>query len=160
MASPTVSAAAEQLVHAVASLASALGASAGVSQLGDAWRVLAAVACAYALYSLVIGLLHPTPKVVVPLGEDVEPALSGAKFDTATLAKQPSVVHCWDPSTMDVLGEPLPVMNEKAVAAAVARARAAQRTWAGSSFDARRKLLRTMLRFIVEVREETHARCA
>lgn len=66
------------------------------------------------------------------------------------------IVQCWDPSSMKSLGE-LPAMNREEVVARIERSRRAQATWAKSSFDQRRLLLQTMLKYIVD-NQETIAR--
>ena len=111
-----------------------------------------ALALAATLASSGLEIFASTPAVSVPVDPQTHAAPDGPKFDTKLLAKQPKVVYCWDPCTMDALGT-LPAMSAAEVNATVARARAAQRAWVGSSFAARRRLLRTMLRFIVENQE-------
>eukprot|EP00414_Alexandrium_minutum_P000722 CAMPEP_0113820238 /NCGR_PEP_ID=MMETSP0328-20130328/1140_1 /TAXON_ID=39455 /ORGANISM="Alexandrium minutum" /LENGTH=518 /DNA_ID=CAMNT_0000788173 /DNA_START=82 /DNA_END=1635 /DNA_ORIENTATION=+ /assembly_acc=CAM_ASM_000350 len=93
-----------------------------------------------------------TPQVVVKADEEERcRELSGRrKFDYANeWGKFKSSIPCWDPSTMDFLGE-MPAHSEGDVQSIVARARAAQRAWTGSSFARRRQLLRVLQRFILE----------
>src|SRR5690606_17620280 len=52
-----------------------------------------------------------------------------------------NTIECFDPATREPLGT-VPVDDAQAVAAAVARARQAQRGWAESDFDLRRRVLR------------------
>ena len=69
-----------------------------------------------------------------------------------------SVVKCWDPCTLADLGS-VPATAPADVVAAVARCRAAQATWATSTFAQRRTLMKIMLRFVVE-NQATIARVA
>jgi len=69
---------------------------------------------------------------------------------------RPGIVQCWDPSSMKNLGD-LPAMGRDEVVARIERARRAQATWAKSSFDQRRLLLKTMLKYIID-NQETIAR--
>mmetsp|Transcript_31916 Transcript_31916/g.74705 ORF Transcript_31916/g.74705 Transcript_31916/m.74705 type:complete len:611 (+) Transcript_31916:72-1904(+) len=93
-----------------------------------------------------------TPKVVVETTEEERSRSFEAKrkFDYASeWNPSKSVVPCWDPSTMDFLGE-MPVNPPAEVREIVARARKAQQTWSQSPWAQRRQLLRVMRRFIVE----------
>mmetsp|Transcript_102032 Transcript_102032/g.286774 ORF Transcript_102032/g.286774 Transcript_102032/m.286774 type:complete len:607 (-) Transcript_102032:122-1942(-) len=93
-----------------------------------------------------------TPKViVVPGEEESSKELPGRrKFDYAKeWGASKSSVPCWDPATMDYLGE-VPAHSADDVRKAVARARVAQQKWAESSFSKRRQLLRVIQRFILE----------
>eukprot|EP00931_Biecheleriopsis_adriatica_P032462 TRINITY_DN18941_c0_g1_i1.p1 TRINITY_DN18941_c0_g1~~TRINITY_DN18941_c0_g1_i1.p1 ORF type:complete len:641 (-),score=136.65 TRINITY_DN18941_c0_g1_i1:141-2015(-) len=65
-------------------------------------------------------------------------------------AKWPkSSVPCWDPTTLEFLGE-MPAQGEKELAEMVQRARRAQQVWKNSSFAQRRQLLRILQRFVLE----------
>ena len=77
------------------------------------------------------------------------------KFDTSKMFTNPNVIYNWDPSTFDSLGE-TPVTTEKEVNEIVARSRVAQETWKSSSFATRVKLMRVMLRYIIE-NQEVHS---
>ena len=63
------------------------------------------------------------------------------------------VVHLWDPSTFDSLGEKQ-AMSVEQVNATVARAKVAQEQWRHSTFGQRRLLMRTMMRFFTENQEQ------
>lgn len=93
-----------------------------------------------------------TPQVTVA-AEDEERCreLSGKrKFDYKTeWGKSKSVVPCWDPATMDYLGE-LPACSPEDVRQMLGRARGAQQRWAATPFAQRRQLLRVLQRFILE----------
>ena len=106
-----------------------------------------AVACAVA-WSLCRG---QAPKVIVAPVEEEEasnPKTPHRKFcwDTDRTKEH---VPCWDPATMDYLGE-APAMTPEQVIEKIQLARDAQKCWAKSTFVQRRYLLRIILRFIVE----------
>mmetsp|Transcript_22471 Transcript_22471/g.67436 ORF Transcript_22471/g.67436 Transcript_22471/m.67436 type:complete len:599 (+) Transcript_22471:233-2029(+) len=134
-------------------------------ELADALYYLAAATLTYyAVQFSGIVIEWPAPKVVVDpaLAEPKEP---GKLFDLlaherkgAAKKLDQSVVKCWDPSTLQDLGE-VPTTQPADVVAAIAKCRKAQETWASSSFAQRRKLMKTMLRFVVE-NQATIARVA
>ena len=91
---------------------------------------------------------------VLPPGRPkLTPATASPRIDG-----QPSLIRCWDPTTMEDLGT-AKVDTPADVEDAVRRARRAQHEWRRSSFAQRRRLLRTLLRFIVE-NTQTVARVA
>jgi len=131
--------------------------------LAVSYGCAALVACAVAA-TLAACASWPVPSVVVDEALAAPPAPT-RKFDLAAheaagAARRGdrSVVRCWDPSTLADLGD-VPVTDAAGVAAAVATARAAQRAWATSSFAARARLMRVMLKFVVE-NQRTIARVA
>ena len=71
----------------------------------------------------------------------------------STTAEAPSRIPCADPATRESLGE-VRVDTPAEVAAAVARARAAQKKWRKSSFDERRDVLRRLLAYTVDHKDE------
>jgi acyl-CoA reductase-like NAD-dependent aldehyde dehydrogenase len=64
-----------------------------------------------------------------------------------------SAIRCMDPATREVLGE-VAVDTQAEVAATVARAKAAQMEWRRSSFEERRRVLRRLLEYTVEHKDE------
>jgi len=93
-----------------------------------------------------------TPVVKVePKEEEKARALEGRqKFDYASQwGKSQDTIPCWDPATMDFLGQ-LPVHSPDTVRDMVGKARRAQRAWCETSFAQRRQLLRVIQRFILE----------
>ncbi len=74
------------------------------------------------------------------------------KFSYDRLKGEKNTVFYWDPSTMDYLGETR-AMSAEEVNSAVARARKAQSSWKNSSFQTRRLLMRTMLKYFTENQE-------
>mmetsp|Transcript_35117 Transcript_35117/g.108797 ORF Transcript_35117/g.108797 Transcript_35117/m.108797 type:complete len:598 (-) Transcript_35117:64-1857(-) len=106
----------------------------------------------------------PVPRVSVDPAL-AEPPTGAKKFDLkaheaagAARTLDQSVVRCWDPCTLADLGT-VPTTSPADVVKAVARCRAAQEQWATSSFAQRRKLMRVMLRFVVD-NQATIARVA
>ena len=95
------------------------------------------------------------PKVIVPLTkeESSETLTDMKKFDVSKLVNETSTVYMWDPSTLDYFGSK-PAMNAEEVKSIVERSRLAQATWKNSSFETRRLLMRTMLRYFTENQEE------
>jgi acyl-CoA reductase-like NAD-dependent aldehyde dehydrogenase len=91
------------------------------------------------------------PKIHVELKpEEKQDVLSGyPKFDPKKLDGERERVYLWDPSTFDYFGE-VKAMSAEEVKAAVTRARKAQAVWKESSFEKRRLLMRTMLKYITE----------
>jgi acyl-CoA reductase-like NAD-dependent aldehyde dehydrogenase len=68
-------------------------------------------------------------------------------------ADPPPTIPCVDPGTKEALGE-IVVDSPADVDAAVARAKAAQRHWRQSSFDERREILRRLMAYTVEHKDE------
>ena len=100
------------------------------------------------------------PKITVQLDEDeAEDEIKRKKFDPKDFdTRSKTTIKCWDPSTMDFLGN-AKVTSPDEVRDAVKRARKAQETWKSSTFEKRKYLMRIMLRYIVE-NQETIARVA
>lgn len=103
---------------------------------------------------LVLGRLlwHPSvPRVLVPLEPDeAADVLDGTEPETPS---GPNQVPCFDPSTGRRLGS-VPAATAEDVKAAVAKARKAQLTWARSSFEKRRHLMRILSRCALEHAED------
>lgn len=64
-----------------------------------------------------------------------------------------SHIRCEDPGTRELLGE-IPVDGPSEVEAAVARARAAQREWRSTSFEQRREVLRRLMAYTVDHKDD------
>lgn len=120
---------------------------------------LSVLLAAVVIYATLLILGSETvPKVTVSVDEEErEDTLQGRKKVDPTI-KKTDCVPCWDPATMNELGE-APVMSDGDVHAAVARCQAAQAEWGKSDFKQRRTLLKILLRFIVE-NQETITRVA
>ena len=100
------------------------------------------------------------PRIKVQLDEDEsKDEISRPKFDPENFnTRSKTTIPCWDPSTMDFLGN-AKVTSPDQVRDAVKRARKAQETWKMSTFAQRKYLMRIILRYIVE-NQETIARVA
>ncbi|KAI4170775.1 MAG: hypothetical protein LQ348_007054 [Seirophora lacunosa] len=89
----------------------------------------------------------------VPLPEQAKPGWSGRILEEPAI-KIPgsSVIQCYDPATGQLLGNVNPTTPD-GIDRAVARAAEAQQEWAKTTFTQRRKVLRTMLKFILDNQE-------
>ncbi len=77
------------------------------------------------------------------------PKLRSVSPDDAASTQSPTVIECLSPTTGEKFGE-WPCDDAQAVAKAVARARKAQRAYAGAHFETRRRVLRAILSAVVE----------
>lgn len=106
----------------------------------------------HSLYLLAEYLLMPIPSINVMLtqAESKDDGVDSAQFSEIRLKidSAPNTIQCFDPSTLQKLGE-VPAMTAKEVNEACAKAAAAQKEWAKTSFAERRQVLRTMQRYIV-----------
>lgn len=68
-------------------------------------------------------------------------------------AGEPTEIRCFDPATKESLGS-IGVDDPDDVAEVVARARSAQKRWRTSSFEERRELLRKLMAYTVEHKDE------
>ncbi|KAG1661699.1 hypothetical protein FOA52_002035 [Chlamydomonas sp. UWO 241] len=93
------------------------------------------------------------PSISVPLtAAEASDTLNGAAYDPSKPVDK-DLVPCYDPATMQLLGH-VPAMSETEVRAIIKKAKAAQAVWKSSPFSQRRKLLRILLKFVVENQEE------
>ncbi|KAI4269544.1 MAG: hypothetical protein LQ337_007215 [Flavoplaca oasis] len=90
----------------------------------------------------------------VPLPEQCKPGWSGRILDNPSI-KVPgsSAIQCYNPATGELLGQVNPATPD-GIDRAVARAAEAQKEWATNTFRQRRKVLRTMLKFILDNQED------
>ncbi|KXZ42649.1 hypothetical protein GPECTOR_127g527 [Gonium pectorale] len=111
--------------------------------------IVAAVALGLALLlkDVISTFLIPSIKVELTDAE-ANDKIEAAKYQLGQPFDK-DVVPCYDPSTMQLLGH-LPAMSAAEVRARIARAKDAQKVWRNSSFSQRRKLLRILLKFIIE----------
>eukprot|EP00753_Platysulcus_tardus_P018640 PLAT6991.1.p1 GENE.PLAT6991.1~~PLAT6991.1.p1 ORF type:complete len:615 (-),score=253.81 PLAT6991.1:79-1923(-) len=105
-----------------------------------------------------LGVLFPpaVPHIEVPLEEfeakdviDVEPSAEMQLRDAA----RPGKLQCYDPATMQRLGE-VEAMDAATVTAAVERARAAQVEWAKTSYKERKRVLLTLQDYITRHQDD------
>jgi len=109
------------------------------------WGVIAIVAL------LLRWLTAPpsVPKLNVRLTEEEENGYPDERFDPSKNWPTTSV-PCYDPGNMTKLCADMPAMRADEVKERIAKAAAAQKIWAKSSFAKRRELLRVIQRFILE----------
>jgi delta 1-pyrroline-5-carboxylate dehydrogenase len=108
-----------------------------------------------ATFTLLAGFFEAGPKKITVQLTEQESAehLEGCpKFDPDKLSDPGDKVFLWDPSTFDYLGE-TKAMNDAEVQECVRKAREAQKIWRTSSFQTRRLLMRTFLRYFTENQE-------
>lgn len=92
------------------------------------------------------------PLITVPLSKaEADDVLEAAKYDP-NVSIDPGLIPCWDPATMDFLGN-VPAMTREEVNRAISKAKAAQSEWSTSSFSQRRRFLRVLLKFILQNQE-------
>jgi acyl-CoA reductase-like NAD-dependent aldehyde dehydrogenase len=123
--------------------------------------VLGAVGAAtlYFLYLLLRNDAEaPVPYSVAP-PEQARPGWRGPFIQEPTLkVSGSSLIQCYAPATGESLGRVNPSTAE-GIDRAISKAKAAQVQWARTTFAERRKVLRTMLKFVLE-NQETIARVA
>ncbi|KAF3052190.1 Meiotic Sister-Chromatid recombination aldehyde dehydrogenase [Didymella keratinophila] len=123
--------------------------------------VLGAVSAATLLFLYL--LLRTNPEAPVPYNvappEQAQPGWRGQILQEPTLkVSGSSLIQCYAPATGEALGRVNPATAE-GIDRAIAKAKEAQVQWARTTFAERRKVLKTMLAFILE-NQETIARVA
>ncbi|KAI8799419.1 Aldehyde/histidinol dehydrogenase [Cladochytrium replicatum] len=99
----------------------------------------------------------PVKKITVSFPKEAEPGWSeGDVMNTPGIrdSKDPQLIRCYDPTTGRTLRDPIRASTPDEVKAIVARARAAQASYAQVPFETRRAILRSLLDFTV--REQHH----
>ncbi|KAH8730661.1 Aldehyde/histidinol dehydrogenase [Phaeosphaeriaceae sp. PMI808] len=92
-------------------------------------------------------------KYVVESPKQAEPGWKGEVLETTSIkVSGSSLIQCYAPATGQSLGRINPSTAE-GIDRAIAKAKAAQVQWAQASFIQRRKVLKTMLKFILENQE-------
>ncbi|OSS50277.1 hypothetical protein B5807_05053 [Epicoccum nigrum] len=123
--------------------------------------VLGAVGAAtlYFLYLLLRTDLEAPVPYHVPPPEQAQPGWKGQVLQEPALkVSGSSLIQCYAPATGEALGRVNPSTAD-GIDRAIARAKKAQVQWAQTTFVERRKVLRTMLKFVLE-NQETIARVA
>eukprot|EP00050_Salpingoeca_kvevrii_P014418 m.35957 g.35957 ORF g.35957 m.35957 type:complete len:608 (+) comp5753_c0_seq1:41-1864(+) len=118
---------------------------------------LVVVAVTYFLYTQREFILGGRRKrIEVPIPEEIKPGWKGTKFVESTgIAPGTKDIPNYDPATGAILGSgTTKAMTPEEVKAAVTAARVAQKEWAKTSFDERRKVLATLLDYVVEHQED------
>ncbi|GIL63479.1 hypothetical protein Vafri_17528 [Volvox africanus] len=106
-----------------------------------------ALGLVYLFKDVISTLCIPTIKVS-PTDNEANDIIDAVKYSPVQPVDK-DVVPCYDPSTMQALGFK-PAMSAAEVRTRIARAREASKVWRKSSFSQRRKLLRILLKFIVD----------
>ncbi|KAL8684223.1 MAG: hypothetical protein Q9224_006510, partial [Gallowayella concinna] len=90
----------------------------------------------------------------VPLPVQSKPGWTGSILEDPSI-KIPgsSAIQCYNPATGQLLGQVNPATPD-GIDRAVARAKEAQKEWAKTTFKQRRKVLRTMLKYILDHQED------
>src|SRR5204863_8840491 len=81
------------------------------------------------------------------------PSSSSVRPSVSTAAPGGRTLHCFDPATLEPLGE-LPIVGADEVRERVARARRAQQAWRRTSFERRRQVLEGILEHLLDHAEE------
>ncbi|KAI4233368.1 MAG: hypothetical protein L6R40_007093 [Gallowayella cf. fulva] len=99
----------------------------------------------------------------VPLPEQCKPGWTGRILEEPSIKVSPlemlfaipgsSAIQCYNPATGQLLGQVNPATPD-GIDRAVTRAAEAQKEWAKTTFKQRRKVLRTMLKFILDKQED------
>ena len=71
----------------------------------------------------------------------------------------PTIVHCYSPSTLDKLGT-VPNLNAEQVSDLAKRCQTAQQSWKATTFAQRRRVLRTLQKYVVSHIDEICQLCA
>lgn len=115
------------------------------------------LAASYGLFRFLLMLIPPIVPSIEVDASDVIFQGSQTEQENAIYVPKKGVgygdrVHCYEPATMHYLGC-VPASNKDDVREHVKQARLAQSVWARSSFKQRRKLLRVLLKYILENQE-------
>mmetsp|Transcript_7006 Transcript_7006/g.19782 ORF Transcript_7006/g.19782 Transcript_7006/m.19782 type:complete len:603 (-) Transcript_7006:65-1873(-) len=86
---------------------------------------------------------------VKPTDLEGQDQVDAPRYDPTTAKPKPGSIPCYDPGTMQYLGE-MPAMTAGEVQARIARARVASEEWRQSTFSKRRLFLKTLLKFILK----------
>lgn len=90
----------------------------------------------------------PTLQVPFPPIPTAKEGLPSVSFPALVDSLRPNMIQCWNPSTGEYLGQ-VPALTPAQVDEACAKAAAAQKSWKLTTFAERRRVLRTLQKFIV-----------
>jgi acyl-CoA reductase-like NAD-dependent aldehyde dehydrogenase len=115
------------------------------------------------MIKLILEFRSPVPLLDVPMtaaerDDDGVPSKPSTKVDLRDPSR-PGFIQCFDPSTKQRLGE-VTAMTALEVHALCVKAARAQKSWAKTTFSERRKVLRTIQRYIVHHVEDICRVCA
>jgi acyl-CoA reductase-like NAD-dependent aldehyde dehydrogenase len=115
------------------------------------------------MLSLLVEYLLPVPSIDVEMtaAEAEDDGVESQPSKTTSLKdpKRPGYIQCYDPSTKQRLGEVV-AMTTKDVHELCVKAAEAQKKWALTSFTERRRVLRTIQKYIVHHVEDICRVCA
>ncbi|TGZ81846.1 Aldedh-domain-containing protein [Ascodesmis nigricans] len=117
------------------------------------WQSIAAAVAAgilsYIFYKIWRAQKYTAVHYAVPVPEQCKKGWKGKVMDNPTIKSETDYrIQCYAPATGCFLGTVTPAYPED-IDAAIKSASAAQEKWATTSFDERRKVLRTLMRFIL-----------
>lgn len=124
-----------------------------------AWVAAAAallLAVVYVIFDVLSTMSIPSITVEATKAES-EDEIVASVYDPSKPCDK-DVIPCYDPANMQLLGY-MPAMSAAQVKEMIAKAKEAQQEWKKSSFAQRRKLLKILLKFIIE-NQETICRVA
>ncbi|KAK5132222.1 hypothetical protein LTR08_009282 [Meristemomyces frigidus] len=121
---------------------------------------LALLLSACLLYAVLRKDLEKAVDFTVPLPEPCKPGWRGEPLDEPTIKVSGStVIQCYAPATGQLLGLVNPV-TPNGIDRAIKRAGEAQLQWAGTTFSQRRRVLKTLLKFVLDRQDDiTRAAC-
>lgn len=91
-----------------------------------------------------------TPSIRVPLPSQAEPGWNGQVLpNPSIIGTDPSTIQCYCPATGQLI-DTIKTASTKEVDIAIEKAKAAQLKWRRTSFKQRARVLRTLLKFILE----------
>ncbi|GAM89659.1 hypothetical protein ANO11243_076980 [Dothideomycetidae sp. 11243] len=125
---------------------------------GGDWRSILSAVSAVAIACLLIWLAKADPEravdYTVPLPEECKPGWSGKTLDNPSLKIPGSTaVQCYCPATGQVLGLVNPATPDS-VDRMIAKAQAEQPKWATTTFAERRRVLKTLLKFLLKHQDD------
>lgn len=116
-------------------------------------RVATAAVCLLVAWSLYRALRTDAEKAVefsIPAPEECRPGWSGKQLDSPSIKVPGSTaIQCYAPATGQYLGLVNPSTPDR-IDRIVAKAAAAQRQWQQTTFAQRRKVLKTLLKFLLD----------
>lgn len=120
-------------------------------------KVISTVVCLLLAWIAFLILRTDPEKAIefsVPAPEQCKPAWQGKELDKPTIKVQNSTaIQCYCPATGQLLGLVNPSTPDR-IDRVIARASVAQQQWKATTFARRRKVLKTLLKFILDNTED------
>ncbi|KAK4550739.1 hypothetical protein LTR36_000318 [Oleoguttula mirabilis] len=115
---------------------------------------LALLVATWLLYVLARGDVEKAVRFTVPTPEQCKPGWKGKILDDPAIKVSGShIIQCYGPATGQLLGLVNPVTPD-GIDRAIAKAAGAQVEWANSTFTQRRRVLKTLLKFILDSQDD------